>query len=227
MRQFLLVSLFSILLADIMLDLGLSLAPGLSLKNAMLYVIFAALVLEFILGDRDPLRETWPLHGAWGLLVLYATFTWLVIVLLGFHRGYHAVSSFIALKSQLADLFLFLLVYLYGPRDALKSIKVLQWLVGLLVIINVISLIDFLNIPDLGIMNERRDGRITGPVQEVNQYGAILIFLIPVTAGLAMGSIGVRRLLFAFGAALAVKERCCVATFSPFFFSSSTSSRWS
>ena len=204
MRQFLLVSLFSILLADIMLDLGLSLAPGLSLKNAMLYVIFAALVLEFILGDRDPLRETWPLHGAWGLLVLYATFTWLVIVLLGFHRGYHAVSSFIALKSQLADLFLFLLVYLYGPRDALKSIKVLQWLVGLLVIINVISLIDFLNIPDLGIMNERRDGRITGPVQEVNQYGAILIFLIPVTAGLAMGSIGVRRLLFAFGAALAV-----------------------
>ena len=203
MRQFLLVSLFAILLADIMFGLGLSLAPGLSLKNAMLYLLFTALVLEFLLGSRDPLRETWPLHGAWAMLVFYAIFTWLAIVLLGFHREYDAVSSFIALKSQLADLLLFLLVYLYGPRDALKSLKVLQWLVGLLVVVNFITIIDFLNIPDLGIISERRDGRITGPVQEVNQYGAVLIFLIPVSVGLAMAVPGVRKMIYTFGAALA------------------------
>ena len=98
MRQFLLVSLFSILLADIMLGLGLSLGPGLSLKNAMLYVLFTALVLEFVLGSRDPLRETWPLHLAWVALALYATFTWLTIILLGLHRGYDDVASFIGLK---------------------------------------------------------------------------------------------------------------------------------
>jgi hypothetical protein len=190
MRVFLLVSLFAVLLGDIMLNLGLSLAPGLSLKNAMLYVIFVALVMEFLLGDRDPLRETWAVHGAWGLLVFYATFTWLAIVLLGLHREYDTVQSFIALKSQFADLFLFLLVYLYGPKDARESIRVLQWLIVLLVLVNVITLIDFLNIPDLGIITERDDGRITGPVQEVNQYGAILIFLIPVTAGLMLGSSG-------------------------------------
>ena len=116
MRQFFLVGLFSILLVDIMLGLGLSLAPGLSLKNAMLYVLFMALILEFVLTDRDPLRDIWPLHGAWALLVFYATFSWLAIVLLGLHRGYNAVSSFIILKSQLADLFLFLLVYLTLQR---------------------------------------------------------------------------------------------------------------
>ena len=204
MRQFLLISLFAILLGDIMFGLGLSLAPGLSLKNAMLYILFSALVLEFLVSDRDPLRETWPLHGAWALLVFYALFTWLTIVLLGLHRGYDAVGSFIPLKSQLADLFLFLLVYLYGPKDTQSSIKVLRVLVALLVLINVVTIIDFLNIPDLGIISERHDGRVTGPVQQVNQYGLILIFLIPVTAGLMFASTGMSRLVFAVGSVMAV-----------------------
>ena len=204
MRQFLLISLFAILLGDIMFGLGLSLAPGLSLKNAMLYILFSALILEFLVGDRDSLREIWPLHGAWALLVFYAFFSWLTIVLLGLHRGYDVLESFISLKSQLADLFLFLLVYLYGPKDTQSPIKVLRVLVALLVLINVVTIIDFLNIPDLGIISERHDGRVTGPVQQVNQYGLILIFLIPVTVGLMFASTGMSRLVFAVGSAMAV-----------------------
>jgi len=204
MRQFLLITLFGVLLADIMLNLDLSFVPGLSFKNAMLYLLFTALVLEFILSNRDPLRETWPLHLAWTLLAFYAVFSWLVIILLGLHRGYETVSSFIGLKGQLVDLFLFLLVYLYAPKDTSKSLLVLRWLVGLLVLFNLVTLIDSLNIPNLGIINERDDGRITGPVQEVNQFGSILIFLIPVTAGLMLVSSGALRVLYAFGAALAV-----------------------
>ena len=187
-----------------MFGLGLSLAPGLSLKNAMLYILFSALVLEFLLGDRDSLREIWPLHAGWALLVFYAFFTWLTIVLLGLHRGYDAVGSFIPLKSQLADLFLFLLVYLYGPKDTQSSIKVLRVLVALMVFVNVVTIIDFLNIPDLGIISEGRYGRLAGPVGEVNQYGLILIFLIPVTAGLMFASTGMSRLVFAVGSAMAV-----------------------
>ena len=204
MRQFLLICLFAILLGDIMFGPGLSLAPGLSLKNAMLYILFSALVLEFLLTDRDALRDIWPVHGAWVLLIFYAFFTWLTIVLLGLHRNYETVGSFILLKSQLADLFLFLLVYLYGPKDTQSSIKVLRALVAILVLINIVTLIDFLNIPDLGIIRERHDGRITGPVQEVNQYGSILIFLIPVTVGLMLVSTGLSRLIFAVGSAMAV-----------------------
>ena len=204
MRQFFLVSLFGIILADVMLGLGLTLGPGLSLKNAMLYVLFVALMLEFVLSNRDPLRETWSLHAAWAVLVFYATFTWLAIILLGLHRGYDDVASFIGLNGQLADLFLFLLVYLFGPRDTSNSLKVLWWLIGLLTLVNLVTLVDFLNIPDLGIITERVDGRITGPVREVNQYGAILIFVIPITAGLVLGSSGALRLMFACGATMAV-----------------------
>ena len=203
MRSFLLISLFAILLTDIMFGPGLSLAPGLSLKNAMLYILFTALVLEFLITNRDSLRETWPLHGAWAMLAFYATFTWLTIILLGLHRGYEAVGSFITLKSQLADLFLFLLVYLYAPKDAEKSVVVLKWLIMLLIVFNFITMIDYLNIPDLGIILDRADGRVTGPVKEVNQYGSILIFMIPVTAGLALASKGFLRMMFGLGAGLA------------------------
>jgi O-antigen ligase len=203
MRQFLLICLFAVLLSDIMLGVGLSLAPGLSFKNAMLYMLFTALVLEFLISNRDMLRETWPLHGAWAMLVFYATFTWLAIMLLGLHRGYDVVGSFIFLKGQLLDLFLFLVVYLYAPRDAEKSVVVLKWLIMLLIIFNFVTMIDHLNIPNLGIILDRADGRVTGPVKEVNQYGAILIFMIPVTAGLAMASSGMQRLVFGMGAGLA------------------------
>jgi O-antigen ligase len=203
MRQFLLIALFTVLLTDIMLGAGLSLAPGLSFKNAMLYVLFTALVLEFLVSNRDGLRETWPLHGAWAMLVFYATFTWLTIILLGLHRGYDVVGSFILLKGQLVDLFLFLLVFLYAPRDAEKSVVVLKWLIMLLVVFNFVTMIDFLNVPNLGLIPERADGRVTGPVREVNQYGSILIFMIPVTAGLAMATSGVLRLIFGMGAGLA------------------------
>jgi len=203
MRQFLLVSMFAILLSDIMLGLGLTLAPGLSLKNAMLYVLFMALVLEFTMGNRDPLSEVWPLHIAWIVLISFATFTWLSITLLGLHRGYNVVQGFIALKSQLVDLFLFLLVYMYGPKDTTKTLSLLRWLIAVLVVVNVVTLIDALNIPDLGIIQDRDDGRLAGPVNEVNQYGAVLIFMIPITAGLMLGSKGMPRMVFGAGALVA------------------------
>jgi O-antigen ligase len=206
MRQFLLITLFTALLVDIMFGsaFSFSLAPGLSLKNAMLYLLFTALVLEYALTGRDPLRETWPLHVSWGLLAFYATFTWLTLILLGVHREYDGVAAFIALKSQLVDLFLFFLLYLYAPKDISKSIVVLRWLIGLLILVNTVTFIDFLNMPNLGIIQERFDGRLAGPVQEVNQYGAILIFLIPLLAGLAIGMRGASRGLYAFGTVLAV-----------------------
>jgi len=186
-----------------MLGLGLTLGPGLSLKNAMLYLVFIALMLEFTIGSSDPLRETWGLSLAWLLLVSYAVFTWLVIILLGVHRGYDGFSGFIALKAQLVDLFLFLLVYMYAPRDRSATLNLLRWLLTVLVIVNIVTLLDVFNIPDLGIITDREDGRLTGPVNEVNQYGAILIFIIPITAGLAIASTGLLKRIFLVGAFIA------------------------
>lgn len=203
MRQILLVTLFAVLLSDIMLGLGLSLGPGLSLKNAMLYVVFLVLMLEFAVGGRDSLRETLGLSSAWLLLVFYAAFTWLVIILLGIHRGYNGFEGFIALKAQLIDLFLFLLVYMYAPRDRSATLNLLRWLIAVLVLVNIVTLLDVFNLPDLGIISDRPDGRLAGPVKEVNQYGAILIFIIPIMVGLALGSAGWLKSIFVCGALIA------------------------
>ena len=70
MRRTLLVGLFAILLGDIMLGLGLGLGPGLSLKNALLYVLFIALVFDYTLKNRDLLPEVWGLHAAWIVLIV-------------------------------------------------------------------------------------------------------------------------------------------------------------
>lgn len=70
-------------------------------------------------------------------------------------------------------------------------------------VVNVVTLLDVFNLPDLGIIMEREDGRLTGPVNEVNQYGAILIFIIPITVGLAIGSTGWLKRIFVSGALIA------------------------
>ena len=203
MRQFLLVGLFAILLSDIMLHLGLTLGPGLSLKNAVLYLLFMVLVFEFATGRRDPLLELLPLNTAWFVLVVLATFTWLVLVLLGIHRSYDTVGSFIALKSQLVDLFLFMLVYMYGPKNFASTLSMLKWLITILIVVNIVTMIDVFNIPDLGIIEDRTDGRLSGPVNEVNQYGAVLIFIIPITAGLWLASNGALKAWFGIGTLIA------------------------
>ena len=68
---------------------------------------------------------------------------------------------------------------------------------------NVVTLLDVFNIPDLGIITDRRDGRLAGPVNEVNQYGAILIFVIPIMVGLALSSSGWLKSIFVVGALIA------------------------
>ena len=117
MRQFLIVSLFVILLVDLMLGFGLGLAPGLSLKNVFLYILFIALVIDVTVGGRDLLPEAWPVIGVWVAVVGYSIFSWVVLSTLGIHRGYSMVGGFISLKTQLIDLFLFFLLFMYGPRN--------------------------------------------------------------------------------------------------------------
>ena len=204
MRQFLIVSLFAILLLDLMLGIGFGLAPGLSLKNALLYILFIALVLDITVGGRNLMPEAWPVIGVWTGLIGYALFTWLGVSLLGIHRGYDMVFSFIVLKNQLIDLFLFFLLFLYGPRTPAQALALAKWLVGAIAVANLVTFLDVFNIPDLGIMVDRPDSRVAGPIGGVNQYGAVLAFIIPITAGFAVATRRWTRLFFQIGALIAL-----------------------
>ena len=202
MRQFLIVSLFIVLLADLMLGFGLGFAPGLSLKNLFLYILFIALVVDVTIGGRDLLPEAWRVLGVWMALIGYAMFTWAAISLLGLLRGYSMVGGFISLKSQLVDFFLFFLLFMYAPRSLSQTIVLAKWLVIIFVFVNLITLLDVFNVPDIGIMADRRDSRVSGPIGSVNQYGAVLAFIVPLTTGLAIGSEKWPRVFYLFGATI-------------------------
>ena len=78
------------------------LGPGLSLKNAMLYLVVMVLAFRIALTGGFRLRMP-ALHLAWGIWICYAMLTWLVVALVLKYHGYDALVSAMALKAELID----------------------------------------------------------------------------------------------------------------------------
>lgn len=198
MTRFLLFLLFFVLLAADTLGWNLSLAPGLSVKNAMLYIILASIAFETAL-KRNRDLELMSVTVPYAICLFYAFLTWLCIVLLIQYPGYSAEQGFIFLKSGLADNLVIFLVFFYGvltTNDAKRLLKMMIWIV---LAANVISVIDSLNMPNLDLVHEREDGRITGPIGESNQYAAYLTLFLPAGLALVLMEHGVKRALAVIG----------------------------
>jgi O-antigen ligase len=165
------------------LGLELSLAPGLSVKNALLYTVTTIIAVQAVV-MRNRKLELLSVIVPWALLVAYAVFTWLVIVLALDYPGYAKFGSFLLLKSNFGDLLLVLIVFFYGvltTNDALRLARTLVWIV---VLTNIVAVVDALNVPDLGVTYERRDGRLGGFVGDSNDYGLFVAFFLPASIAL-------------------------------------------
>ena len=194
MTRVLLSLLFFVMLGAILLSLDLSLAPGLSVKNAFLYLILLGIIVDTALRhnrDIELLSVSVPL----ALCIIYAIFTWVMILVLIDYPRYDLVRSFVNLKSNLGDHLVVFLVFFYGvlhAQDARSLMKTMLWIVMLA---NLISVMDALNMPDLALISEREDGRVSGPMGESNQYAAYLALFMPPALGLALIETGFRRFL--------------------------------
>jgi len=203
MIRFLLFLLFFVMLMADTLGLNLSLAPGLSVKNAFLYMIFATIAIETALA-RNRKLESLSVIFPFALAVLYAIFTWLVMILIVQHPEYKTLSTLISLKSAFADHLFVFLVFFYGvtsKKDALWLIKAILWVV---LIVNIVSVVDYFNIPNLDIVQEIHDGRMRGPIDEPNQYASFLILFLPSIFALAYLERGALRLFAIVGFAASV-----------------------
>lgn len=194
----LLFSLFFVLFASRTLGFDLSLAPGLSVKNAFLYLIFAALALETALTRRKKL-ELLPIFVPFGLYVYYAVMTWVVVLLLIEYQGYSPRSTLISLKSGPVEHFLVLLIFFYGTATRLHGAWVLRNMVWLIIVGNVVTVIDVVNIPDLGLIEEREDGRVGGTIGNSNEFGAFLAFFMPAIIALYWTEKGLKKFLAGIG----------------------------
>ncbi len=178
--RILLYLMFLVLMIDLMPGLGLGFGLGLSAKNLFLYLLLILIAIRIALQPSGLRLVDLDIHIPYLVLMAYAALTWAISTI--FDPTYNSIRGAISFKNQLVDLYLFFFVFRYGIHRSEDYIWLLKAILVTLIISSLITLIDFFNIPDLGIIGEHK-GRLEGPIGAANQYGALLAFLIPVCIG--------------------------------------------
>jgi hypothetical protein len=181
------------------LNIELSLLPGLSAKNLIIYMVAVFVVLRLVVG-RESFMTAGKVQAAFLVQILYAFITLLVAALIVEYPRYDLVESAIKFKVQLLDPYIFFLVFLFGVRTADDAIKVIKGLLLGALLANGATILDALGFIDLGF-RIREDGRTSGAMGESNQYAAFIVIFLPATIAAAVASRGFMR-LFWLGAAL-------------------------
>lgn len=187
------------LLATDAVNYELTLIPGLSVKNILVYLVGTLIALRMVVG-RQSIMVAGPMQGAFLVLVLYAMITWVVAALVIEYPRYDMYFSAIRLKNGLVDHLIFFLVFLFGVRNADEAIKVIKGILLGVLLANVVTVLDAMGVLDLGF-KIREDGRTSGAIGESNQYAAFIVLFLPATIAAAVASRGLSR-MFWLGAAL-------------------------
>ena len=202
--RWLFVLLVTLLIASDFLGHNPGLGPGLSLKNAMLYIIAMGLMFRMTLAGSFKLRMP-GLHMAWGLWIGYAILTWLAASLVIHYRGYDALQSAIGLKSELIDSAIFCFVVFYGVQDERDFRTVMSALAAVVGISSVLTLTDLVGLTGLGTKlgeSGAEADRVFGAFGHANETGALLVCMLPAVIATTMSNRGFWR-LFWFGCAAA------------------------
>jgi hypothetical protein len=187
------------LLATDALNLELSLLPGLSAKNLLIYFIAVLLGLRMVMGRGASLTAAGTLQVAFLVQIVYAAVTLLIAAWIIEYPRYDMLDSIYKLKGTLVDQYIFFLVFLFGVRTPDDAIRVIKGLLLGALCANAVTILDALGILNLGL-RIREDGRVGGAVGESNQYAAFILIFLPATIAAAVASRGVQR-LFWLGAA--------------------------
>jgi O-antigen ligase len=182
------------LLATDALNLELSVLPGLSAKNLLIYFIAVLLALRMVMG-RASIMVAGQMQAAFIVQIMYAAITMLLVALILEYPSYNLMDSIIRLKSALIDHFIFFAVFLFGVRSADDAVKVIKGLLLGALFLNALTILDAMGIVNIGF-EIREDGRTTGAIGESNQYAAFLVLLLPANIAAAVAAKGVQRLFW-------------------------------
>src|SRR5688572_745766 len=115
--RWLVILLITALVASDVLGVSMSLGPGLSVKNLILYCLALALVARLVMSDAYRL-ELPAVLVAFMLLIGYAIFSWLAASFVIRYPLYDPVQSAINLKAFLIDPALFFFAAFYALRTS-------------------------------------------------------------------------------------------------------------
>lgn len=201
--SFLLAGLMTLIVAQRLFALPLSLGPGLSVENALLYVVLAVLLFKMAVQRtfRFELRE---LHVCFFLLIGYAAVSIVAAAIIVQYPGYKTFQAIVTLKSRLVDQLVYFAVFFYGLQQSRSAFNVLKIVFVLMIAANLIALLDAWGYVEAAGLVEREDGRAQGVMGESNQSAAFIAAFLPGLAGLALMSTGLSRLFWIGGTFVAV-----------------------
>lgn len=193
--RYLLAGFFFLIYAGDNVGLAMSLAPGLSIKNLVLYLVLTGIAINAAVARNRKVEMTGVLV-MFSLLILYAFFTWLTLSFVIRDPEYQVRAGFISLKSNLVDQFLTFLIFFYGLMHLKDAIWVLRAIIWIVMLGNVVTIIDTMNIPDLGLLpTPRKQGRFEGFLGQPNEYGQFLAFFLPACIAVFLNVSGKLRML--------------------------------
>ena len=197
----LLVAFFLTLTLDELLNIGLLIVPGLSAKNAFLYVMLLAILCSKVI-DRSKSGFQFPaIHLLFVLLIANASLSiFYMHFVSGDPPGRSLLGHGATLKSDLLDMYLMFLVAFYALDTREAAVRFAKLFLLVISVISLITLLDLLRLPDLGLTSYR-GARLEGPLGAANAYGIFLAFFIPILF-LAATGVGSRflRLVYLLGA---------------------------
>ncbi len=180
--KYLLMLLVTALVGSGLTGYDLSLAPGLSIKNMLLYSA-AGLLFVRVVVRRDVRFELPGVTVAFLILIGYAVATWVVAAFVLEYPGYSFSESGMSLKNKLIDYMLIFWVFFYGLKRE-EAIEVLRFTLLVFCGANLLGVFYYFGLIRLDGLYNPYDDRLRGFVGEVNQYGTVIACVVPVTAAL-------------------------------------------
>lgn len=203
--RWLFLILIAVLGAGDTFSLDRSLAPGLSLKNAMLYLILMALFFRSVIGGVKLERPD--IHGFFAVWIGYAIATFFFAAFVIQYPGYHLGDGIITLKSYLIDPALFCLAALWGLRNEDDVRQIVRALAAVMAISSVFTLLDMAGIVHLNIYvgdSGVQDGRVFGVFGHANETGTLLACFMPALFAETTSARGLMRGLWSAGTVAAI-----------------------
>lgn len=200
--RLLFVLLISTLAACDILQTGMSLGPGLSAKNALLYPIAVGLLFRIALSGRFRMRLP-IVNVAFIIWISYAVLTWIARSTVIPAPGYDAIPMGIELKSVLIDSALFFFTFFYGvesEQDFFLFAKTLAAWIGLA---NILTLADVAGIVHLGVTigtGGVEADRVFGVFGHANDTATLIVCTLPLLVAVALSSRGAVRFFWYAGA---------------------------
>jgi hypothetical protein len=199
MMGYLLVFVVATFATTDILSVDLSLAPGLSAKNAVIYLVGLCLVFRMVI-RRDYKLELPSIHMWFAVLIGYAIVTWLVAGLIIRYQDYELITAGIALKTDLIDHVLVFGLFFYGARTIKDGILVTKALLIALTLANAIAIGNIQGLFNIGVTvvgtTIGEAGRVFGTWGNANGTAALIVCLLPAYAATALSSRGIMSLVW-------------------------------